>query len=93
MIEEKGQEREALAKRLAVSANTVRLDLQSANVDIRAQRARLDREKEDLEGRAKDECRNAMAAREVELVAIFKELVSCDIHAPKNYFDGDVLLK
>ena len=30
MIEEKGQEREALAKRLVVSANTVRLDLQSA---------------------------------------------------------------
>lgn len=34
-----------------------------------------------------------MASREAELKTIFKELVACDIHAPKGYFDGDVLLK
>jgi hypothetical protein len=34
-----------------------------------------------------------MASREKELVAIFKELVATEIHAPKNYFDGDVCLK
>lgn len=34
-----------------------------------------------------------MASREKELVLIFKELVSSEIHAPKNYFDGEVLIK
>jgi hypothetical protein len=43
--------------------------------------------------REQAEARYSTAQREVELIAVLRELASCEIHAPDDHFDGDRLLR
>ena len=40
-----------------------------------------------------NDSRYKIAKRETELLMVFRELMSCEIHAPDHYFDGDILLR